>query len=42
LFLRQTDLVACHQDDFGREKSSRQGIGMSGGVVGRGKAASRG
>ena len=42
LFLRQPDLVACHQDEFGREKSSRQWIGISGGVVCRSQAASCG
>jgi hypothetical protein len=42
LFLRQPDLVACHEDDFGRKKSSRQWIGLSGGLVCRSQAANRG
>jgi len=42
LFLRQTDLVGCHQDHFGREKSSCQRIGLSDGLFCRGQAASSG
>jgi hypothetical protein len=42
LVLRQPNLVACHKDDFGRKKSSRQRISLSGGLVCRSQAANRG